>query len=165
MNIKAYIFAGLVYLFPVMGIAAPKSESPRTATVSTDTVLTSPTPKISLLTIITTSDPQAQLMALVLSRSALAQGETLGILLCSSAGDLALKDPPATTHMAQQPMGNSPAGLLRQLVSQNVKVQVCATYLPNRQLGAQPLLDGVGVATPPEVAKVFIDRTVRLLSF
>jgi len=47
----------------------------------------------SMLTILTSDNPETQLMALVLTKAAFDKGETPRILLCSDAGDLALKAP------------------------------------------------------------------------
>ena len=47
-----------------------------------------------MLTVLTSSDAETQLMALVLTKAAMAKGVTPQILLCSAAGDLALKSPP-----------------------------------------------------------------------
>lgn len=122
-------------------------------------------PATSLLTILASKDPQTQLMALVLTRAAMAGGETPQVLLCGDGGDLALREPPAAALAPQQPRGASPAGMLRELVSQGVQVEVCAIYLPNRPFGAEALIDGVGVAMPPAIASVFSRRDVRVLSF
>ena len=43
-----------------------------------------------LLTILTSDQPQTQLMSLILTRASLAEGAQARILLCDSAGDLAL---------------------------------------------------------------------------
>ncbi|WP_321490249.1 hypothetical protein [uncultured Hyphomonas sp.] len=118
-----------------------------------------------MLTVLTSGDAETQLMALVLTRAALAKGVTPRILLCSAAGDLALKDPPPDALAPLQPKGVSPAGLLRSLKADGVKVEVCAIYLPNRPFGAEALEDGVGVATPPDIASAFTAAGATVLSF
>lgn len=118
-----------------------------------------------MLTVLTSDDPETQLMALVLTRAALEKGVTPRILLCSAAGDLALKEPPAEALAPLQPKGASPAGLLRTLKAGGVKVEVCAIYLPNRPFGAEALEDGIGVATPPDIAAAFTAEGATVLSF
>lgn len=118
-----------------------------------------------MLTVLTSGDPETQLMALVLTNAAREKDLSPQILLCSAAADLALKDPPAETLAPQQPKGASPAGLLRKLKAEGVKVEVCAIYLPNRPYGAEALEDGVGVATPPDVAAAFTAEGAVVLSF
>lgn len=118
-----------------------------------------------MLTVLTSGDAETQLMALVLTKAAMAKGVTPQILLCSSAGDLALKSPPPEAMAPLQPKGASPAGLLRSLKAEGVKVEVCAIYLPNRPFGAEALEDGIGVATPPDIASVFTAKGATVLSF
>lgn len=119
----------------------------------------------SMLTIITSPDSETQLMALVLTRAALQRGERPGILLCSAGGDLALKSPPAAALAPLQPSGASPAGLLRTLLEEGVKVEVCAIYLPNRPFGAEALIEGIGVAAPADIAEAFSASGTTILSF
>ena len=118
-----------------------------------------------MLTVVTSSDAETQLMALVLTKAAMAKGATPQILLCSAAGDLALKTPPPEALAPLQSKGASPAGLLRSLKADGVKVEVCAIYLPNRPFGAEALEDGIGVATPPDIASVFTAPGATVLSF
>lgn len=118
-----------------------------------------------MLTVLTSGDAETQLMALVLTKAAMAKGVTPQILLCSAAGDLALKSPPPQALAPLQPKGASPAGLLRSLKAEGVKVDVCAIYLPNRPFGAEALEDGIGVATPPDIASAFTAEGTTVLSF
>lgn len=118
-----------------------------------------------MLTVLTSGDPETQLMALVLTRAAKDKGATPQVLLCSHAGDLALRSPPAEALAPLQPKGASPAGLLRALKADGVKVEVCAIYLPNRPFGAEALEDGIGVATPPDIAATFTAEGATVLSF
>lgn len=118
-----------------------------------------------MLTILTSGDAETQLMALVLTKAAMAKGVTPQILLCSAAGDLALKSPPPEALAPLQPKGASPAGLLRSLKAEGVKIDVCAIYLPNRPFGAEALEDGIGVAAPPDIASAFTAEGATVLSF
>lgn len=118
-----------------------------------------------LLTVLTSADPQTQLMALILTDVALQKGAHSHILLCSSAGDLALKAPPVSATAPLAPKGMSPQGLLNRLIQSGAKVDVCAIYLPNRSLEKTVLLDGVGVATPSEFADLILLDGIKQLNF
>ena len=118
-----------------------------------------------LLTILTSENPETQLMALVLTKAALERGETPRILLCSAAGDLALKAPPASATTPLAPKDISPQGLLQSLMANGVKVDVCAIYLPNRPFGPEALLGEVGVAIPSDVVEQFTSENATVLSF
>lgn len=119
----------------------------------------------AMLAIITSGDAETQLMALVLTKSAKAAGQAPRILLCSAGGDLALVAPPASATAPLQPQGASPQGELKGLIGAGVQVDVCAIYLPNRSLGPEPLIEGVGVAKPDDIGRLIASPDVRLLSF
>jgi predicted peroxiredoxin len=139
---------------------------PACATVAEEAPFTQATDTGSpMLTVLTSNDPETQLMALVLTKAALEKGVRPRILLCSAAGDLALKKPPASALAPLQPKGASPAGLLRGLRAAGVKVEVCAIYLPNRPFGAEALEDGVGIATPSDIAEVLTTEGATVLNF
>ena len=118
-----------------------------------------------ILTVLTAEAPQTQLMALILTRASAAEGVPVRILLCDAAGDLALTDPPESATVPLAPRGMSPHGLLGALIEQGVTVQVCAIYLPNSTHEAGDLMDGVSVATPPEIAAMMADPATRLFTF
>jgi len=118
-----------------------------------------------ILTVLTSGAPQTQLMALILTRASAAEGVPVRILLCDAAGDLALAEPPEAATAPLAPRGMSPHGLLSALVDQGVTVQVCAIYLPNTTHDADDLIDGVSVATPPEIAAVMADPATRFFTF
>ena len=82
--------------------------------------------KPNLVAVLTDAEPQTQLMTMVLSMQSLKQGAAVHILLCGPAGDLALKDAPASATAAQKPMGMSPQGLMKKVMAQGGSVQVCA---------------------------------------
>ena len=119
----------------------------------------------SVLTVVTSAEPETQLMALILSKAAADQGTPVRILLCDKGGDLALKTPPNISLQPLAPKNMSPAGLLTKLVGSGVKVDVCAIYLPNREFGVDDLIDGVGVATPSDMAANFTQNGAKVLSF
>jgi predicted peroxiredoxin len=119
-----------------------------------------------LVTVVTSAEPQTQLMAMVLSMQAAQQGAQVHILLCGPGGDLALKDAPASATAPQPPRGMSPQGLMQTMREKvGATVEVCAIYLPGKGADASVLLDGVGVAQPPEMAARMMDPATRLFSF
>ncbi len=115
-----------------------------------------------ILTVITEQAPETQLMALILSKAAVDQGSPVQILLCDKGGDLALKSPPTISQQPLVPKNISPAGLLSKFINSGVKVDVCAIYLPDREFGKDALIDGVGVATPPEIAGYFTQAETKV---
>lgn len=120
----------------------------------------------NLVTILTAPEPQTQLMAMVLTLNAVQQGATAQILLCGPAGDIALKEAPATATTGQPPRDASPQGLMRMMMEQhNVKVEVCAIYLPGRGADASVLLDGVAPAAPDAAARAIIAVNSVVMSF
>ncbi|MEM6421739.1 MAG: hypothetical protein AAF698_04050 [Pseudomonadota bacterium] len=121
--------------------------------------------KPSLVTVLTAPEPQTQLMAMVLSMQSIQQGAAVRILLCGPAGDLALKDAPASATAPQQPRGMSPQGLMQRIIETGAAVEVCAIYLPNKGVGQEALVDGVTAARPPEMASHLLAEDTRLLTF
>jgi len=118
-----------------------------------------------LVTIVATAEPQTQLMSMVLSMQALQQGASVYMLLCGPGGDLALKDAPASATAPQKPKGMSPQGLMQKIMGAGGTVDVCAIYLPNKGVGAEALLDGVGRAKPDEMAALLLADDTRVMSF
>jgi predicted peroxiredoxin len=118
-----------------------------------------------LVTIVGTAEPQTQLMSMVLSMQAMQQGASVYILLCGPGGDLALKQAPASATAPQEPKGMSPQGLMQKIMAQGGTVEVCAIYLPNQGVGADALIDGVGMAKPPEMAARLLEDDARIMSF
>lgn len=120
----------------------------------------------TLVTVLTAPEAQTQLMAMVLTMQAAQQGVTPHIMLCGPAGDLALKDAPASATAGQPPKNMSPQGLMQAIMKQpGAKVEVCAIYLPGKGADASVLLDGVGVAKPGEMAAAIIAETARVMSY
>lgn len=117
----------------------------------------------TLVTIVTDPDPQTQLMAMVLTMQSAQQGATPHILLCGPAADMALKEAPASATAPQKPKGFSPQMLMQKIAGlPGAKVEVCAIYLPNKGAGPEVLLDGVGVAQPPAMAKAMLEADVSV---
>lgn len=119
----------------------------------------------TILSIVTSPSPETQAMALVLATASKKAGAEVRILLCDAAGDIALRMPPASATAPLKPRGASPRSLLDGLMAAGVAVEVCALYLPNRDLGPDALADGVGVAKPPAVASTMVDPRVKVISY
>ncbi|WP_306150548.1 MULTISPECIES: hypothetical protein [unclassified Roseibium] len=118
-----------------------------------------------LVTILTAPEPQTQLMAMVLTMQSIQQDKSAQILLCGPAGDLALKDAPASATTGQAPKDMSPQGLMQKIMQAGGKVEVCAIYLPNKGAGSEALLDGISVAKPPAMAAAIMADNTRVMSF
>ncbi len=119
-----------------------------------------------LLTILTAPEPQTQLMAMVLTMNAIAAGAEAEVLLCGPAGDIALKDAPASATAGQPPKDASPQGLMAMMMAKSgLKVQVCAIYLPGKGADGSVLLDGVTAATPDAMGAAIVAPGTSVLSF
>ncbi len=119
-----------------------------------------------VVTVVTSADAQTQLMSMVLTMQAAQQGAEAHILLCGPAGDLALKDAPASATAGQPPRDMSPQGLMQMIAAKTgATVEVCAIYLPGRGEDPSVLLDGIGVAKPGEMAATLMADDTRVLSF
>lgn len=119
-----------------------------------------------VVTVVTSADPQTQLMSMVLTMAAAQQGAEAHILLCGPAGDLALKEAPATATTGQPPRDMSPQGLMQMIREKTgASVEVCAIYLPGKGADASVLLDGIGVAKPGDMAAKLMAADARVLSF
>ena len=118
-----------------------------------------------LVTVLTDAEPQTQLMSMVLTMQALKQGSKAHVLLCGPAGDIALKDAPASATAPQKPKGMSPQGLMKNVITNGGSVEVCAIYLPNKGVGPDALIDGITPAKPPAMARRLLAPNTRIMSF
>ncbi len=134
------------------------------------TIFTLPTLAISaennstdeLFVILTSDDAETQMMAMVLATQSANQDVNIRVLLCSSAGKLALKDNESPNF---KPADRSPKQLLNGLIERDVKVEVCGIFLPNREATEADLIEGIGVASPPEVAEYMKKDGIRYFTF
>ncbi len=117
-----------------------------------------------LVTVLTSAEPQSQLMAMVLTMQAVMKGSPAHVLLCGPAGDIALEDAPESATAPQPPRAMSPQGLMKQIMEKGAVVEVCAIYLPGKNLSADALIEGVTAAKPDAMADVLLGENVRLLS-
>ncbi|MDZ7757309.1 DsrE family protein [Rhodohalobacter sp.] len=115
-----------------------------------------------LFVVLTSDDAETQMMAMVLATQSLNKDVPVRVLLCSDAGDLALKDSESPSFA---PVDRSPKQLLMGLMNKGVQVDVCGIYLPNRDYTETDLMDGIGTAAPPEVAEFMKQEGVRYFTF
>ena len=115
-----------------------------------------------VLVIVSSDSLQTQGMAMVLSNTMAEQGAKVNVLLCDKAGDLALKSYEAP---ALKPKDVTPGQMLRGLLNKGGEAKVCALYLPNSDYSKDDLIDGVGVAMPPEMAGQMLNEEMRTFTF
>ncbi|WP_417548328.1 hypothetical protein [Marinobacter segnicrescens] len=115
-----------------------------------------------VLVILSSDSLQTQGMAMVLSNTMAEKGARVNVLLCDEAGDLALK---AYEDDTLKPKDVTPGQMLRGLLKQGGTANVCALYLPNSEYTKDDLIDGVGVATPPQMADQMLNPKMRTFSF
>lgn len=115
-----------------------------------------------LFVVLTSADAETQMMALVLATQSVNQDVPVRVLLCSDAGDLAIT---GTESPVFAPANRSPKQLLTALLERGVRVDVCGIYLPNREYSDLDLIDGIGIASPPEVASYMKRPAVRYFTF
>ena len=119
-----------------------------------------------VVAVVTSPQPQVQLMSMVLSVQAAQQGVNVHILLCGAAADMALKNAPDTVTAPQPPLNVSPQSFMTILGgNENATIEVCALYLPGKGIQKTDLLDGIGVATPGDMAALLTKSGARVLSF
>ncbi len=116
-----------------------------------------------ILSIVTAENNESQAMALVLANQAQAAGNSVHMLLCGPAGDIALKTPPKSATEVVTPKGMSVRKLMGGLLQKGGKIEVCAIYLPNRKLAPDALMPGVGVAQPKPIAAMLADDDVKVV--
>ncbi|BBB26589.1 DsrE family protein [Amphritea japonica] len=115
-----------------------------------------------VLITLTSSEQQTRGMAMVLGNMMQAKGAKVSVLLCDTAGDMALK---GHTSEPLKPKDVTPEQLMQKLISGGAKVDVCALYLPNKGVGTDALLSGIGAAKPPVMAAALIDADTRVFNF
>ena len=111
---------------------------------------------------ITSEDAQTQMMGMVLSTMTLKKGKEVNMVLCSSAGNLALKD---SESPKLKPQNKSPKMMLEDLIKNGAKVEVCPLFLPNAEKTESDLIQNVTVAKPPVVADRLLDKDYQNLSY
>lgn len=112
--------------------------------------------------VLTSGDAETQMMAMVLATQSVNKEVDITILLCSSAGLLAIE---TEESPAFAPANRSPKQLLNGLIERGVEVNVCGIFLPNRDYTEEDLIDGIGVASPPDIAEYMMQPGVRFFTF
>lgn len=112
--------------------------------------------------IVTSPDAQTQMMAMVLSMMSKKKGAEVDIVLCGPGGELAVKGSKETIFM---PPKKSPQMILKALIKQGVKVEVCPLFLPAKGMKKDILIKGVNVAKPPVVAGEMVKETTEVVTF
>lgn len=115
-----------------------------------------------VLVIVSSPSRETQGMAMVLSNTMAQKGARVNVLLCDQAGDLALKSYEAEPL---KPKNVTPGQMLRGLIKQGGSAKVCALYLPNSGHSKDDLIEGVGVAMPPEMADQMLNPEIRTFTF
>ncbi|MFY9105239.1 hypothetical protein OZY38_08275 [Aliarcobacter cryaerophilus] len=111
---------------------------------------------------LTSEDAQTQMMGMVLATMSLKKGKEVNMVLCSSAGNLALKD---SESPKLKPQNKSPKMMLEDLIKNGAKVEVCPLFLPNAEKTEADLIQNVTVAKPPVVADRLLDKDYQNLSY
>jgi predicted peroxiredoxin len=115
-----------------------------------------------MLMLLSAPAAEAQAFNLVLANQIQRSGNAVHLLLCSEAGDMALKVAPAAATAPVTPQGMTVRSLLEGLIKQGATVQVCAIYLPNRKLQPDALMEGVSAAKPQDIAAMMVDPAVKV---
>lgn len=131
------------------------------ALIST-TVVASENMAKGLNVMLTSEDAQTQMMGMVLATMSLKKGKEVNMVLCSSAGNLALKD---SESPRLKPQDKSPKMMLEALIKDGAKVEVCPLFLPNAEKTESDLIQNVTVAKPPVVADRLLDKDYQNLSY
>ncbi len=114
------------------------------------------------LVILSSDSLQTQGMALVLATALAARGNSIHVLLCDQAGELAITDYQPDTLA---PRDMTPKDLLMGLMNNGATVQVCALFLPNSDYTESDLIDGITVAMPPEIAGLMDHPDTDVLTY
>ncbi len=116
------------------------------------------------VTVVINSDSRmTQGIALVLTNQMLNQGAEVKVLLCDSAGDLALKAAPQVEPL--KPNNVTPEQLLMGAMQQGAEVEVCALYLPNKGKQASDLKEGISPAQPPAIAGELLQENRKVFVY
>ena len=115
-----------------------------------------------MLMLLSAPAAEAQAFNLVLANQIQRSGNAVHLLLCSEAGDMALKAAPAAATASVTLQGMTVRSLLEGLIKQGATVQVCAIYLPNRKLQPDALMEGVSAAKPQDIAAMMVDPAVKV---
>ena len=99
---------------------------------------------------------------MVLANKMLEQGDSVNILLCDKAGDMALK---SSGGQLLKPANATPSQMLDGAMKKGAKVAVCALYIPNSGNKPDSLKEGVTPAKPDDMAKQMTEPNRKVFSF
>ena len=54
---------------------------------------------------------------------------------------------------------------MQKVMAKDELVEVCAIYLPSEGVGAEVMIDGIGMDKPPKMAARFLGNRTRIVSF
>lgn len=111
---------------------------------------------------LTSASTMSQGMAMVLANQMQEQGAQVDILLCDTAGDLALKD---AGGELLKPNDVTPAQLLGAAMKKGATASVCALYLPNTGHKTSDLRDGIKPASPVEMGANLLQPNRKVIGF
>ena len=111
---------------------------------------------------LTSASPMSQGMAMVLANQMQEQGAQVDILLCDSAGDMALKD---ATGEALKPNNVTPVQLLDAAIKKGATASDCALYLPNSGKTPADLRAGVTPAKPDDMGARLLEPGRKVIGF
>ncbi|HEY7885935.1 MAG TPA: DsrE family protein [Cellvibrionaceae bacterium] len=115
-----------------------------------------------VLIMLTDDSLQTQGMALVLGNTMADQGAKVYLLLCDSAGHLAVKK---YQSAALKPKNITPSQMLHNLMNKGADVKVCALYLPNSGHTPADLVEGITPASPADIARQMLKPSFRVFTF
>lgn len=118
--------------------------------------------KANVMIIVNSESTMTQGMAMVLANKMLEQGDSVNILLCDKAGDMALK---SSGGQSLKPANATPAQMLDGAMKKGAKVAVCALYIPNSGNTPESLKEGVTPAKPDAMAKQMMEPNRKVFSF
>lgn len=111
---------------------------------------------------LTSDSTMTQGMAMVLANQMQEQGAQVDILLCDTAGDIALKD---AGGERLKPNDVTPAQLLGAAMQKGATASVCALYLPNTGHKTSDLRDGIKPASPVEMGSNLLQPNRKVIGF
>lgn len=118
--------------------------------------------KTPVTVILTSASNTTQGMAMVLANQMQEQGGQVDILLCDTAGDLALK---SATGEALKPQNVTPVQLLDAAIKKGATASVCALYLPNSGNKAEDLRETITPAKPDAMGRALLEPNRKVMAF
>ena len=118
--------------------------------------------KDNVMIIVNSESTMTQGMSMVLANKMLEQGDSVNILLCDKAGDMALK---SSGGQLLKPANATPSQMLDGAMKKGAKVAVCALYIPNSGNKPDSLKEGVTPAKPDDMAKQMTEPNRKVFSF